>query len=265
MSLAIRFLLASGCRPADAAYVVYHCAIERADADEAHGQEWKAVIPGESTKSRFEYVWGLDDELFTKMGVHTMQLHTCQPALRTLLGPLPTFKKAVANWFTKRVLPDAADDGEVVGEYLEAEQKYNMRSVRAWHGTRWCEKAIAAKKAGKEPPLNPLQHTDPKMTIRHYFDRKNQAPPAKRLAALRDAKQRTKQKKAESRALPTKGLVTVTATPRVTRSAAVAAVTAARAFGRGAAAATTTALAATRAPPMTRAASRAAGVVAVAV
>ena len=74
-----------------------------------------------------------------------------------------------------------------------------MRSVRAWHGTNWCAAALAAKKLGKDPPPNPLQHTNPKMTMRHYQVRVGLATDPRRISKAREAKQRAKEKRGAAR------------------------------------------------------------------
>lgn len=69
-------------------------------------------MPGALTKSRLDYTWGLAEESTRLVRVLKL-LHRHAPRLDTVLGSLPTFAKAVENWFNKRVLKDAVADGEV--------------------------------------------------------------------------------------------------------------------------------------------------------
>ena len=43
-----------------------------------------------------------------------------------------------------------------------------MRAVRCYRGTEWAQLAKEAEKNRLPPPPNPLQHTDPKTTLRRY-------------------------------------------------------------------------------------------------
>lgn len=49
--------------------------------------------------------------------------------------------------------------------------KFNMRSVRCYQGTKWVKLLAEYTVMGwKMPPLNPLQHTTPKLTMSTYAE-----------------------------------------------------------------------------------------------
>ena len=49
--------------------------------------------------------------------------------------------------------------------------KFNMRSMRCYQGTKWVKLCAEYKAMGwKMPPLNPLQHTTPKLTKGTYAE-----------------------------------------------------------------------------------------------
>ena len=125
------------------------------------------------------------------------ELHKQVPRLQTLLGdPATKFTKMLGNWYSQRVIKDAAAENPDVTERCAAtDEIYNMRTIRAYHGSRWAEEAELAERMGLPPPFNKLQHVNPRMTFQHYVAAEEETPPSSRSSELRGAKLRTKNNK----------------------------------------------------------------------
>ena len=68
------------------------------------------------------------------------KLHQRDPRLKARLGDAKTtFAKALENFYSDRVIPDADDEYDEVTERTEGNKGeiYNMRTIRARHGTDW--------------------------------------------------------------------------------------------------------------------------------
>ena len=66
------------------------------------------------------------------------------------------------------MLKDAGFEARDAEEDKPAVPRYNMRAVRCFVGTDWAQRAKQADVLKQARPPNPLQHTDPRTTLRHY-------------------------------------------------------------------------------------------------
>ena len=62
----------------------------------------------------------------------------------------------LVDWFSKRILKDAAKKLPVVSTHINTGKKFNMRTVRSRFATAWAAAKKEAEAAGKEVPANPL-------------------------------------------------------------------------------------------------------------
>lgn len=160
-------MLITGCRPKEAAYLVRANSLQKNDYPDFKDCDWKATMPAELTKTRLNYKWPIPRDMNVVVGI-LRALHQLAPDLESELGDLDKFTKAIDHWFLRRVLRDAEREKRGVTVRSPGGPCHNFRSVRAWHGSQWAMAAALARKEGKEPPFNPLQHTNNKTILRHY-------------------------------------------------------------------------------------------------
>ena len=145
------FLLETGCRPNEAAYLVLNNSFT--PTRRAKGCDYMAIVPAQQTKTGAKYKWAMKGKV-NKAVKLVQQLHD--------RDQLPTFKdqhhlaKMLYDWFSRRVLPDAAKESKAVTAYLATGNKYNLRTVRARFATAWAAAKLAAERKGEKEPKNPL-------------------------------------------------------------------------------------------------------------
>ena len=156
-------MLETGCRPNEAAYLVLENSFTLTSA--AKGCDYMAIVPAHKTKTGDKYKWAMKRKV-NKAVKLVQELHE-----RDRLG---TFKsqhhlaKVLFDWFTRRILPDAAKESKVVKAHLDSNNKYNLRTVRSRFATAWAAAKLAAESKGEKPPKNPLFHKSSAVTFRCY-------------------------------------------------------------------------------------------------
>ena len=162
--IAILFLLETGCRPNEAAFIILKNSIVK--TGEVPGCDYIAGLPTQASKTRGLYKWGVKRRLnhWVKL---VKALHERAPTLEHLRDQ-HHFAKMLFGWFKKRILKDAAIEDPVVRAELKQQPRHNLRSVRSFHA----ELVMAAKKKadaeGEEEPANTLQHVTFKTTEKRY-------------------------------------------------------------------------------------------------
>ena len=159
-------MLITGCRPKEAAYLVQENSLQPNDYPDFRYCDWKATMPKAVTKTKRDYKWGIPKGENTVVQL-LRRLHDDGPNLQNELGTLAKFTKDLDTFFTS-VLRAAEKEKQGVTVCSPAGPKHTMRSVRSWHGDKWTMEAVLAKRAGREPPFNYLQHTNPKTIQQHY-------------------------------------------------------------------------------------------------
>ena len=196
-------MLLFGCRHSEAAYIVHANSCRRNRFAVFEDIDWAATVPPKFNKTRKLYKWPVPREM--NWAVETLaKLHKVVPQLQTLLGdPAKNFAKMLENWYSRRVIKDAGKENDDVAERCPAtDQLYSMRTIRAYHGTKWAEEAELAQRMGLPPPFNPLQHVNPRMTFQHYVAPEEETPPSSRSSERRGAKLRYKKNKKIDKMLP---------------------------------------------------------------
>mgnify|MGYP003322845000 CR=1 FL=1 len=127
-----------------------------------------ATMPAEFTKTGVAYKWDIPKSANPAVRL-LRDLHKHVPTLEHQLEGLHKFNKALENWFTIRVMKDAAAEENIVSVRSPAGAKYNMRSVRCWYATKYGMDAAEAAREGRQLPPNPLQHTNIATTFGRYM------------------------------------------------------------------------------------------------
>ena len=60
---AVLFLIVTGCRPKEAAYLVHANSFQENDYPDFEDCDWKATVPAEVTKTRQAYKWGIAKDM----------------------------------------------------------------------------------------------------------------------------------------------------------------------------------------------------------
>ena len=203
------FVLIWGCRPSEAAWMVCESAFVDGSAfREFFDADMAATCPTSYNKTRTLYKWPVPKEM--EWAVELLRkLHGQVPELKEQLGdPKPKFTKTLSNWYSKRVLKDAAAEYDEVAERDAPKdgEFFGLRTIRAYHGELLCRLKHLSEKNGTPPPFNYLQHKNWNMTRAHYWDSSRPAfvvddTPASTPKARRQTKLRQKQEAAAERAL----------------------------------------------------------------
>ena len=152
-------VLATGCRPKDAAYIVQHRSVRPNDHRVLHMRHtYQAFVPAAHNKTGRDYLF-LVPQRFDRVAECIQQLtHTGYPTYEKLDRGLKDF---YASAVMRKALGDRAAHG--AGRY------YCMRTARAYRATEWVALVAEYRYMGWKPePLNPLQHESEKMTMEHY-------------------------------------------------------------------------------------------------
>ena len=152
--------LHTGCRPAEAAWLLTNKSIVRNNIRVTHqSHKWKAIMPGEYTKTRVDYVWLVPAELNDL--VPAMFSHD-----GTGYNTWKELKESLRKFFADTVLPGAG-----VPRQAGPRKLYNLRSIRAFRATEWVKLDMEYKMMKwKDPPRNPLQHLNVKTTLKKYAE-----------------------------------------------------------------------------------------------
>ena len=194
------FVLITGCRPNEAAYIVHENSVQKNDFPDFKDCVWKATMPKEVTKTKRDYKWRIPSSENEVVGLLRV-LHKWR-SLKKDLDTRAKFHKNIDDFYTRIVLKDAEKDNDGFTEFSPSEQRHTMRTIRSWHGTQWAMEAELAKRAGRPLPFNPLQHVNNKTLLRHYAVNAPDAVEAGREELRRrETKLREKQAMAAKRAI----------------------------------------------------------------
>ena len=156
--------LETGCRPNEAAFLVLSNTFKRSRREP--GCDYKAIVPSLNTKTSERYKWYMKRKANWVIEL-IKELHERAPTLEHL-GDQQHLAKGLYNWFTRRILIDAAKESPIVKAHLDSGLMYNLRTVRSRRATDWAAAKARAEAEGKEAPPNPLQHASERTTYRSY-------------------------------------------------------------------------------------------------
>ena len=159
--IAIHFLLFTGCRPQEAAYVVLNKTIVDNDYIVPHyDRKFKATSPIEVNKTEMDYFWLLPPE--AEEVVKAIMQHASPE-----YGDFKILADDMRSYFQNQVMKKIG-----VKTRYSAKRLFNMRSIRAYRATEWLKLFTEYKvmKWVPEPP-NPLTHTNEKTVKDHYATR----------------------------------------------------------------------------------------------
>ena len=152
-------MLVTGCRPSEAAYVVFNKSI--APNDFKHlPSKWKATAPADFTKTHIKYKWLIPNE---ENGIVEM----IRGLKDTGYDSHGVLNERLKYWFRK-----VRKDANVAPEN-NLGQSLNMRSVRCHHATEWVKLDAEFKFMTWPSPPNPLQHETPVTTLRCYAEKQS--------------------------------------------------------------------------------------------
>ena len=161
--LAIYFQLISGCRPNEAACVMFDKTVKK-----YHGWshftwdkiDYIATVSEDLTKTKTDYRWLLKtvDNVFYNV-LMKVSVNDYQDRLRLYAG--------LDYWFEKVRGDAGVSETDSRGGFL------SMRSVRCYHATEWVKTRaeMLFMKWSKGIPPNPLQHTTQNLTIKTYAEK----------------------------------------------------------------------------------------------
>ena len=160
--LAVYFAVVTGCRPSEAAHVIFYKTIEK--NDRALNKRWgpidnMATMVSSATKTHKYYTWLIPRKRnwFVKL-VQAADTSSC--------GKASFLSDSIGPWFHK-----IRDEAGVPSHEGPNRGKYNMRSVRCYQATKWVKLCTEFKVMGWEmPPENPLQHTTPALARSTYAE-----------------------------------------------------------------------------------------------
>ena len=184
-------MLITGCRPKEAAYVVRANSVQPNDYPDFRDCDWKATMPKEVTKTKRDYKWPVPKGENQVVGM-LRSLHKLAPNLEEELGTLAVLTRSLDS-FMNSVLKAAEKERLGATYNTPAGTKHTMRTIRAWHGTKYAMEAEIAKRQKEPVPFNPLQHSNEKTLLRRYTVNLPDALEAGRILSKRETKQREKQ------------------------------------------------------------------------
>ena len=152
-------VLITGCRPKEAAYVVWHRAVKANAYIVKHmSHALQAFVPASVTKTHHDYMWPLPDEYDAV-------------AQRILANDVSGFEnydqlhRSLQNFYKTQVL-DKAENAVIKHSDVSY---YCMRTARAYRATEWVKLVTEYRLMKWTPePLNPLQHKKMEMTLERY-------------------------------------------------------------------------------------------------
>ena len=156
--VAIFFLLATGCRPKEAAIIVQTKSIEKANYHYPHQEHtFKATAPSDDVKTRRNYFWLLP-----------MRTDAVVKQLRELTdtgyGKHETLTATLNKFWDRQILAKVN-----VPQTDPHGHRYSMRTVRAYRATEYIRlRAEYRVMQWKPEPPNPLQHLSTKTTLTYY-------------------------------------------------------------------------------------------------
>ena len=191
-------MLITGCRPKETAYVVRANSVQPNDYPDFRDCDWKATMPKEVTKTKRDYKWPVPKGENQVVGM-LRSLHKLAPNLEEELGTLAVLTRSLDS-FMNSVLKAAEKERLGATYNTPAGTKHTMRTIRAWHGTKYAMEAEIAKRQKEPVPFNPLQHSNEKTLLRRYTVNLPDAVEAGRILSKRGTKQREKQEAAAEQA-----------------------------------------------------------------
>ena len=204
-------VLTWGCRPSEASYIVHASSIGPGAPYSAHfDAALAATCPTSYTKTQLPYKWPVREEMGWAVEL-LRDLHKRVPRLKKLLGnPKTKGTTDLRDFYRDHVIPEAAAEHDEVTVYADADKSeiYNMRTIRAYHGTKLCREYMRCKRLNRPKPFNYLQHTSWKTTMSCYWDKREaaqtpDASPAGTTAQRRETKLQDKREAAITRHCPT--------------------------------------------------------------
>ena len=161
--LAIFFLMITGCRPNEAACVVFDKTVKKYTGYTHVTWDkisYIATVTADLTKTKRDYRWHLknDDNIFYNV-LQKVDISYYKDAYRLYAG--------LDYWFEKVRADAGVDSTNGKGGF------HNMRSVRCYHATEWVKfrEDMIFMKWIKAIPPNPLQHATVAFTIKTYAEK----------------------------------------------------------------------------------------------
>ena len=155
---AIAFVLYTGCRPIEAAYIVQHKTVEKNDYTVKHAKfQHRATAPKTITKTKRDYFWLLPKELSPFICVYNKRNSTG-------FADYEELNKELAHYWSRNLLKHAG-----VPKCPETKRHYPLRTVRALRATLWVQllTEYEVMQWDHKPP-NPLSHRSIKTTLQFY-------------------------------------------------------------------------------------------------
>lgn len=152
-------MLTTGCRPKEAAYIVWHKSIRKSTYMVKHQvHTYEAFVPADYTKTKHDYLWLLPKD-FDNVVKWIMSMNDAG------FTSAEKLRSSLESFYTTQVLMKAGD----VPKRHNDKKWYCMRTARAYHATEWVKLVHEYRYMEWKPePLNPLQHETEKMTMEHY-------------------------------------------------------------------------------------------------
>ena len=193
-------VLLFGCRPSEAAYMIYSNSFSPNKFPELEGCDWAATVPPQFNKTKLLYKWPVEPKMIWMVKL-VSAMHMIPDLESELNNSILNFTESITQWYRRRVIVDAAKESVVVSQLLRTQGFLCLRTVRAYHAKEWAQAAAKAKRLGLPMPFNPLQHVSSKTTMQHYVPPESEVvTPASTPRTRRRTKQRSKQEKALERA-----------------------------------------------------------------
>ena len=154
-------LLHTGCRPNEAAFIVYNRSVEISTYHFKHtNSDWRATVPAEHTKTGIEYEWLLPNEI--EYVIDIVRRHN-----DTGYDSSDKLREGLDNFYEKQILLKAG-----VPARDPKGKSYSMKAVRKFRATEWAGLHKEYEVMDWKPyPPNPLQHKSPKMTLAVYAEK----------------------------------------------------------------------------------------------
>ena len=155
---AIEVVLITGCRPKEAAYVVYHASVtksrSKSTVDGITENTYKLFCPRAFTKTKLDYSWQVryDDKRMNQIS-DILGLTSFKDAAHLL--------RAVEYWFNK-IVKDAKLPRPPAGA------QWTLRSARCLHATEWYRLTLQHQIMHYQKPPNPLHHVCERTSLRYY-------------------------------------------------------------------------------------------------
>ena len=158
IAAAIALVLHIGCRPAEAAYIVFNRSIEKNDYMIKHAKfKERATAPKAVTKTKQDYFFLLPNEL-------TPFVSKIKQHMKTGFNQYEVLTTSLAHYFTRKVIKMAK-----VPNNPATNRPYCLRTIRAMRASEYIKLYYEYVVMDWKPmPPNPLMHEDIQMTLDRY-------------------------------------------------------------------------------------------------